>query len=245
MPSLSSASTTNHSSPLQCAPVPTSATSPPMTKLGRQPASASINISIDVVVVLPCVPATATERACAQIAASIPRGAAPVTPASSAATQLDVAAGHGARRRDRVDARDVAAVVADPHRDACRAQAIEHGRARAGRSPTRRGPSRRAPGRSRSSPARPLRPRGIDRAGTGQWPAPAASLHARRRPCAGAVATCSISSARAPLRCTAPAASAAAPSALPGGRVAAQPGDLRSELAQACLRAGARRRPAR
>ena len=49
-----------------------SVTSPPITKLGRRPASARINISIDEVVVLPCVPATPSDRAWAQIDASIP-----------------------------------------------------------------------------------------------------------------------------------------------------------------------------
>jgi hypothetical protein len=49
-----------------------SVTSPPITKLGRRPASAITNISIEVVVVLPCVPATASVLAMAQIEASIP-----------------------------------------------------------------------------------------------------------------------------------------------------------------------------
>ena len=53
--------------PVHCAPVPMSVTSPPMMKLGRSRASASISISIDVVVVLPCVPATPSDRAWAQI----------------------------------------------------------------------------------------------------------------------------------------------------------------------------------
>ena len=72
VPSLSSASTTSRSLPVHCAPVPASETSPPTTKLGASPASARVSISIDVVVVLPCVPATATDRARAQIEASMP-----------------------------------------------------------------------------------------------------------------------------------------------------------------------------
>ena len=52
--------------------MPASVTSPPTTKLGRSPPSARTSISIDVVVVLPWVPATATERARAQIDASMP-----------------------------------------------------------------------------------------------------------------------------------------------------------------------------
>ena len=47
------------SPPVQWAPVPASVTSPPTMKLGASPASARISMSIDVVVVLPCVPATA------------------------------------------------------------------------------------------------------------------------------------------------------------------------------------------
>ena len=58
--------------PVHWAPVPMSVTSPPITKLGRRPASARISISIEVVVVLPCVPATPSDRACAQIDASMP-----------------------------------------------------------------------------------------------------------------------------------------------------------------------------
>ena len=64
VPSLSSASTTNHSLPVHWAPVPMSLTSPPMTKPGRSPASARISMSIEVVVVLPWVPATASDFAC-------------------------------------------------------------------------------------------------------------------------------------------------------------------------------------
>jgi hypothetical protein len=41
-----------------------------MRKLGRRPASTSTRASIDEVVVLPCVPATASERRCAQMEAS-------------------------------------------------------------------------------------------------------------------------------------------------------------------------------
>ena len=58
--------------PVQPAPVPTSATSPPMTNPGASPASARISISIELVVVLPWVPATPIDRAWAQIDASMP-----------------------------------------------------------------------------------------------------------------------------------------------------------------------------
>jgi hypothetical protein len=92
VPSDSSASTTNHSLPVQWAPVPTSFTSPPITKLGRHPASARISISIDAVVVLPCAPATPNELAWAQIEASIPARRSTGMPslrASSSSFRLD------------------------------------------------------------------------------------------------------------------------------------------------------------
>ncbi len=55
-------------------------------------ASARIIISIDVVVVLPCVPATASDLACAQIEASIPARRSVVTPADACLVELDVRA---------------------------------------------------------------------------------------------------------------------------------------------------------
>ena len=79
------------SPPVQWAPVPASVTSPPTMKLGASPASARISISIDVVVVLPCVPATPIDRAWAQIDASIPARRSVGMPRSRAAAQLDVA----------------------------------------------------------------------------------------------------------------------------------------------------------
>ena len=72
VPSLSSASTTIQRPPVHRAPEPTWWTSPPTMKLGASPADASIMASIDVVVVLPCVPATASVSARAQIDASMP-----------------------------------------------------------------------------------------------------------------------------------------------------------------------------
>jgi hypothetical protein len=53
VPSLSSASTTNHSPESNAALVPTSLRSPPMRKLGCHPAARRISASIDDVVVLP------------------------------------------------------------------------------------------------------------------------------------------------------------------------------------------------
>ena len=62
VPSLSSASTTNHSPSSQTALVPISLTSPPMRNEGVLPPSTSCRASIDAVVVLPWVPATAMHR---------------------------------------------------------------------------------------------------------------------------------------------------------------------------------------
>ena len=157
--SLSSASTTSHSPPVQWAPVPASVTSPPTMKLGASPASARISISIDVVVVLPWVPATATARAWAQIAASIPARRSVGMPCSAGRPQLDVAVGDRRRRRDGVAADDDGRVVADVDR---RRRPPGPGRApaaRAGRCRTRRGPSRRGRWRWRSSPVRRRRRR--------------------------------------------------------------------------------------
>jgi len=55
-------------------------TSPPITKLGRSPASARISISIDVVVVLPWAPATPRLLAIAQIEANMPARRSTGTP---------------------------------------------------------------------------------------------------------------------------------------------------------------------
>ena len=52
--------------------VPTSCSSLPMTKDGCRPAARRMSVTIDDVVVLPWVPATATDRDCAQIDASMP-----------------------------------------------------------------------------------------------------------------------------------------------------------------------------
>ena len=62
-------------------------------KLGVMPASASISMSIDVVVVLPCVPATPIARAWAQIAASIPARRSVGIPRSRAARSSTLVSG--------------------------------------------------------------------------------------------------------------------------------------------------------
>ena len=85
-----------------------SVTSPPMMNDGRNSAAARISISIEVVDVLPCVPATPSDFDCAQIDDSIParlNTAIPLLAASSssmffAGTAVDaVTAEHPATRR--------------------------------------------------------------------------------------------------------------------------------------------------
>ena len=146
--------------PVHCAPVPTSVTSPPTTKLGRIAASARISMSIDVVVVLPCVPATASERAWAQIDASIPARVSTVTPVCACLVEFDVVGRNRAGRGDRIDTVDDGTIVAD-------GTATPAARTRSStgcsgdRSRTRRGPSRRARWRSRSSPVLRRRRRAV------------------------------------------------------------------------------------
>ena len=97
VPSLSSASMTIHSPLSHTALVPISLTSPPMRKLGRNPASIRIRASMEVVVVLPWVPDTATHRRHAAIAASAwarlsstrPRRRASVTSGFASGTAVD------------------------------------------------------------------------------------------------------------------------------------------------------------
>ncbi len=86
VPSLSSASTMNQGAEPQAAPEPRPPTSPPMMKEGSPYAEAAITASMDDVVVLPCVPATATVRRRAQIADRISARAstrAPLRPTST------------------------------------------------------------------------------------------------------------------------------------------------------------------
>jgi hypothetical protein len=70
VPSLSSASMTIHSPSPNAALLPTSFTSPPITKLGDHPARRRIRASIDALVVFPCEPATAIVLRVAASAAS-------------------------------------------------------------------------------------------------------------------------------------------------------------------------------
>ena len=69
-PSLSSDSTTSHSPELIAALVPTSLSSLPITNEGFIPAARIIKVTIEEVVVLPCVPATPIPRRCATTPAS-------------------------------------------------------------------------------------------------------------------------------------------------------------------------------
>ena len=103
MPSLSSASTTSHSPSPNAALVPTSLTSPPITKLGCQPAPRRISASIDDVVVLPCEPGD-RDRAPGRRERGQRgrRGAAPGSRARRAATSSTFVARDRGRVHDRV-----------------------------------------------------------------------------------------------------------------------------------------------
>ena len=126
VPSLSSASTTSHSPSSHDAFVPTSLRSPPIRKLGCQPASRRISASIDDVVVFPWLPATATVRRSATIARCVSARLNTGTPSSLGAPDLGVRRGDGGRRDERIDAvGDVAGIVPDARVDAERAQALE------------------------------------------------------------------------------------------------------------------------
>ena len=115
------------SPPVHCAPVPASLTSPPTMKLGASPASARISMSIDVVVVLPCVPATPSDRARAQIAASMPARRRTGMPSRCAARHSMFE--RRDRRRDghRVAASDEGRVVTDVDVHARRPHPVERG----------------------------------------------------------------------------------------------------------------------
>ena len=93
MPSLSSASTTSHSPSPHAAPLPNSVMSPPMMNDGRRPASTRTSASIEDVVVLPWVPATATVRRVAVMAASTSARRSTGIPTSLAATTSGLPAG--------------------------------------------------------------------------------------------------------------------------------------------------------
>jgi hypothetical protein len=86
VPSLSSASITSHCPLSQTAFVPISLTSPPIRKLGRSPASTRMRASIDVVVVFPWVPDTATHRRHAATAAVASARWSTLTPNRRAST---------------------------------------------------------------------------------------------------------------------------------------------------------------
>ena len=83
-------------------------------------------MSIDVVVVLPCVPATATDRAWAQIDASIPARRSVGMPRSRAARSSMFVAGMAVEAVTASHPATTAAVVADVDGDARRPDPVEH-----------------------------------------------------------------------------------------------------------------------
>ena len=92
VPSLSSASTTIHSPVSHAALVPISLTSPPIRKDGCRPASTRISASMEAVVVLPWVPATAMHRRRAAIPASASARLRTGTPSRRASTSSGLSA---------------------------------------------------------------------------------------------------------------------------------------------------------
>ena len=122
---------------------------------GASPASARISISIDVVVVLPCVPATPSERAWAQIDASIPARRSTGCPSARASSSSMLCRRDRGRRRDGVARRCTCGGRGRRGRRRRRPAAGRAPAGRGGRCPTRRGPSRPARWRSRSCPGPP------------------------------------------------------------------------------------------
>src|SRR5450755_138326 len=91
--SLSSASATTTSPEPRRAFAPRSFTSPPMSTVGAKPPASSTAATMDVVVVLPCVPETATPRLSAMISASISARCNTGMPARCAATTSGLSGG--------------------------------------------------------------------------------------------------------------------------------------------------------
>ena len=117
LPSLSSASMTNHRPLPWAAAPPSEATSAPIRKEGSSPAATRAVASIDVVVVLPWVPDTDRNgwRAASAGSRSIRRSTG--MRRSRAATHLDVVGGHRRGDDDQLRVAEVRGVVADvdPH----------------------------------------------------------------------------------------------------------------------------------
>src|SRR4051795_7701635 len=90
--SLSSASATKMSPSPECALLPDSLRSPPMAKDGSAPQACTATVSIEVVEVLPCVPATATLRRPAMTAASATARGSTRRPRSRAAASSGLSA---------------------------------------------------------------------------------------------------------------------------------------------------------
>ena len=105
--------------------VPISLTSPPMRKLGRSPASTRMSASIDVVVVLPWVPDTATHRRHAAMAASASARLQHHAGPGAGPRDLGVGVGDGGRDRHQLGAAHVGGVVADVHLHPAGGQSLE------------------------------------------------------------------------------------------------------------------------
>ena len=109
--SLSSASATRYLPRPSRALLPNELTRPPITAVGSRPATSSTSAIIDVVVVLPCAPATAMPwRSRISSASSSARGTT-ARPRSRAADDLRVRRPHGGRIHDDLGVADVARVV--------------------------------------------------------------------------------------------------------------------------------------
>ena len=127
VPSLSSASTTNQSPLPHAAPPPISLTSPPMMNDGCHRASTRMSESIDDVVVLPCVPATAIVAALRADGGEHLGAAAHRDVASRALHDGRVVVSDRCAHRHGVDAVDLVRVVADLGGHAGRRDARQHG----------------------------------------------------------------------------------------------------------------------
>ncbi len=128
VPSLSSASTTNQSPLSHTAPPPISFSSPPTMNDGRRPASISTRASIEDVVVLPWVPATATVRRTEAMAVRISARRSTRRPRSRAATTSGLVGGMAVEMATAsIGVGEVGGVVADDDLDTVGAQPLEAG----------------------------------------------------------------------------------------------------------------------
>ena len=112
----------------QTAFVPISLTSAPITNDGRRPASTRMSASMDAVVVLPCVPATARQRRVAQMAASTSERGATRMPRAMRLAQLRILGLHRRGVRHGVGALHVLGLMPDRDANPAGAQALGHRR---------------------------------------------------------------------------------------------------------------------